>query len=134
MASSSKDATQVEATPLLGDQSSESRRLKAAIVAVLASYMASTAKTFIDRAVDVTEAHIARLHNAPLVLSTLPGLGTAFYAVGKVFAVIYAHRFGGKPLHLVPLVGLAACALFILSNGSTLGYFVAWLTFRVVAA
>ena len=124
-----------EATRLLNTEpGSEANRARAVICAIALTYSCSIAKTFFDRALDTTEATIAELQSAPLIVSTLPGIGTAVYTIGKILAILFSFRAGGKwPLISIALIGMVAALVFTI-RGSTALYFIAWLPWRLISS
>ena len=123
-----------EASPLLGGSGSydpiQARRIAVfrTIVLVLST---SIAKNFVDYALYSTESAISADTDSPLVVSTLPGVGTAAYAVGKVVAILTLHLLGGKwPLVAASALGIVTSLLFCV--GAEWVYFVAWLPWKFV--
>ena len=61
-----------------------------------ATCLAQPLKSLADNALSSSSALIQQTTGVKSVITTLPGLGTAIYAIGKIFGILYGAKVGSR--------------------------------------
>ena len=124
-----------EGAPLLRPPfDDEATRGRAVLVTVAAALCVNLAKMAIDTALPVTQAALQKEEtHSHLLVSTLPGVGTCAYTVGKIAALLLLNRIGGR----IPLLCAAGMVMVVATSflpGVEAVMFLTWLPWRFSSA
>jgi len=125
-----------EASPLLASHPRAcgcSTREGELLLMSLIVMIASISKMFVDQALYTCEEQIVDTTGVSSVLSSLPAVGTAMYALGKLTGIPLSARIGAfRGLVMATLVSGVASLVFTI--GSPTAMYVSWLAHRFVSA
>lgn len=101
---------------------------------MIVALTASVAKNALDGAMPATQGSIqAEIPHAQMLVTILPGVGTAVYCLAKVFALFYLTKVGGR-ITLIVLSAIVVFTSLIFLTGVGPIMFIGWLPFKAVGA